>query len=908
MDVVNPILGIVLPLLDCVVKHAQNMKDLKASRKSLEIAMGKLKDISEDVKRQVELLEEQQMTRRKQVQNWLRQVEVIETQVNEILEKCDEDVQKKCLGGCYPKNCCSRYKLGKRVQEKLKVVDQLTNEGHFDVVADMLPRGRGDERPMEEIVGLGSMFEKVLRWMNDEQVKIIGIYGMGGAGKTTLLKKINNEFLKTGHGVDLIIWVVVSKQSNVEKIQEAICDQLKLPHDVWKNKGEDEKAIEIFRILRNKKFVLLLDDIWMRLDLLKVGVPPPDVQNTSKIVFTTRSEDVCGHMEADKKIKVECLSREEALALFRKKAGNSTLNSHPDITKLAEMVAKECRGLPLALITVGRAMAGRNDPRDWERAVSKLRKDPSKFVGMDEDVFHVLKFSYDRLDDDVIKSCFIYCCIYPEDYDIANDDLINHWIGERILDEFDDIYEARNQGHEIIGSLKRLCLLETGNSQEHVKMHDVIRDMALWIGCGSSGKKDKILVLERAGLIEAQGVTPWKEAERISMWGSSIGDLFEKPSCPNLLTFFVRHTTLGKFPTGFFQFMPAIRVLDLSSNFQLIELPVGIDKLVMLQYLNLSNSRIRELPVGLKNLKKMRYLLMNATYRMEIIPRQVISSLSELRVFSISGRDSSSDIILENNVLSGGRKALFEELECLEHLNDISITVFDNLSLQKIQSSHKIQKCISYLCIERCEGLTSLRLLSSSLQGMKHLERLDMNYCEMVSLEIYTELEGTQGSVLDTFRISEFIRGDYFHNLRDVYIAYCDNLLDLTWLIYAPTLQLLDVAHCEAMEEIVHHHRSREVPEIENSSCIFSRLAKISLIKLPRVKRIYPRALPFPSLMEVRVGSCARLRELPFDSNSAKNSLKEIRGAAWWWNSLQWEDETIEPIFRSYFVEEGFIW
>ncbi|CAK9174644.1 unnamed protein product [Ilex paraguariensis] len=498
--------------------------------------------------------------------------------------------------------------------------------------------------------------------------------------------------------------------------------------------------------------------------ILRNSVKPREFPKLSQVCVDGQweLEDVCGHMEADKKIKVECLSREEALALFRKKAGNNTPNSHPDITKLAEMVAKECRGLPLALITVGRAMAGRNDPRGWERAVSKLRKDPSKFVGMDEDVFHVQKFSYDRLDDDVIKSCFIYCCIYPEDYDIATDDLINHGIGERILDEFDDIYEARNQGHEIIGNLKGLCLLETGDTQEH----DVIRDMALWIGCGSSGKKDKILVLRRAGLIEAHGVTPWKEAERISMWGSSIGDFFEKPSCPNILTFFVRHTTLGKFPTGFFQFMPAIRVLDLSSNFQLIELPVGIDKMVMLQYLNLSNTRIRELLVGLKNLKKMRYLLLNATYGMEIIPRQVISSLSELRVFSISGRDSSSDIILENNVLSGGRKALLEELECLEHLNDISITVFDNLSVQKIQSSHNIQKCISYLCLERCEGLTSLRLSSSSLQGMKHLERLDMNYCEMVSLKIYIELEGTLGSVLDTFYISELIKDDYFHNLR----------------------------------------------------------------------------------------------------------------------------------------------
>ncbi|KAI3463356.1 hypothetical protein Pfo_020019 [Paulownia fortunei] len=729
---------------------------------------------------------------------------------------------------------------------------------------------------------------------------------MGGVGKTTLLKKINNKFVKTNYGFDLAIWIVISKQSSVEKVQEAICEKLKLPESSWKNKSEDEKAVQIFRILRLKKFVVMLDDIWKRVDLVKVGVPTSDDQRMSKVIFTTRYEDMCGYMEADKKIKIECLAREEALTLFKKKVGISALSAHPSIPKLAGVVAEECKGLPLALITVGRAMTSKNDPRDWDRAITKLKKNPSRIMGMDDDVFHVLKFSYDSLHDDAIKSCFIYCCIYPEDHEILIDDLLELWIGEGLLDEFDDIHEARDQGREIIGGLKAASLLENGKSEEYVKMHDVIRDMALWISSGSKPNTKGYLVLDHVGLLEVHLVTSSVEAERISLWGSSIRSITEIPSCPNVLTFLVRHTAIRMLPSGFLQFMPVIKVLDLSFNFHLAELPSGIGKLVELQFLNLSNTRIKELPVELKNLTKMKYLLLNATYRLEVIPRQVISSFSLLRVFRISGSgDSASNDAVENNVLSGGRRYLLEELECLQHINDISITLFDASSVQKLQYSRKIQNCLSSLCFERCEGLTSLELSSSSVERMRHLERLDIYYCELEQLIIYSEPEHSHD--FDISPEPGFMAGGYFHNLRSVYIAYCDNLLDLTWLIYAPTLELLDIAHCASMVEIVEDPPSL-VAGVESDLSIFPRLKKIRLINVPSLRSIYPHPLPFPSLVEIRVGSCQSLRRLPFDASSAKGTLKEIRGALWWWARLQWDDETLEPLFRSYYVPEGPIW
>lgn len=67
---------------------------------------------------------------------------------------------------------------------------------------------------------------------------------------------------------------------------------------IWNMKGEYDRAVEILISLRRKKFVLLLDDVWERLDLSQIGVSLSDCQNGSKIVFTTHSEEVCDHMEA----------------------------------------------------------------------------------------------------------------------------------------------------------------------------------------------------------------------------------------------------------------------------------------------------------------------------------------------------------------------------------------------------------------------------------------------------------------------------------------------------------------------------------------------------------------------------------------------------------------------------------
>ncbi|KAI9099635.1 hypothetical protein K1719_024640 [Acacia pycnantha] len=851
--------------------------NLEGNLTLLETEWKKLQDKKKDVEEYLEVEENTgEIQRSRQVSDWLESLESVQKEITVIQVRRNKQIEKKCLSIYCPKYCISSYKLGKNVAEILGKVDGLETEWEKLIMA-FKRLHKSSEMPCGETVGLDLMIRKVLESIEDENVGIVGIYGMGGAGKTTLLKKINNELVKRSDFY--IVWVVVSKSLNLDKIMDDIRKSVGIGDEIWNRcSNQDGKAAKIYEALKKKKFVLLLDDIWDMLDLEKVGVPhPKETSFQSKVLLTTRFEDVCEKMKA-KKFKVEVLTEKQALELFCMKVGEETLKSNPVICNIAQEMARKCKGLPLALSVVGSAMAGVKRVDAWEHSINNLTHSSMAASNLETEVFSVLKFSYDRLPDETHKKCFLYCALYPEDDDIEEYDLIGKWMGEGFLDidGMKSVHDMHCHGGSIIEKLKLSCLLE---NVEHefsfrplVKMHDVMRDMALWIARDQDRNKKKIIVQEDARAISQANVENWEMVERISILNADESWIQIKSwtSLRTLLLEFNFNCAINGLQN--IQYASQLKALGLKS--EEIVSAEGIGGLNLLEYLSLEVSTLTnasDLWRELKNLKNLKFFhLFVYDDRGVIIPLGLVSNLHQLKVFRFHVAEVRDEKEEEEFV---------EELECSSNLEELWADITTESGLIKLLKLVKLQSCIYFLWLHDVGGQVNGPLLLATMSKMKHLHRLAL--CDLKNV--------IDLSVCGTCRLSA---------LQIVSIFYCDSIHHLTWLKYAPLLRELDVESCWSIEEVI---KGEIVLEEDEKDTIFPSLEVLTLDGLPNLRSIYERVLSFPSLRSIEVSDCENLKKLPFDSNSAKAKLRRIRGDQEWWDNLEWDDPGTKATFHSKF-------
>ena len=244
--------------------------------------------------------------------------------------------------------------------------------------------------------------EKIWTCLEMGEIQSIGVWGMGGIGKTTVVTHIHNRLLEKEDTFGLVFWVTVSKESSIHKLQDAIAGKINL--DFSKKEDEMTRSALLFEELqKKKKFVLILDDVWEVYAPREVGIPIG--VDGGKLIITTRSKDVCLRMGCKEIIKLEALSQEEASELFNKTLERyNVLNQKEE--EIAKNIIKECAGLPLAIVTTARSMSVVYDIAEWRNALNELREHvKGHTIDMENDVFKILEFSYNRLNNEKIREC-----------------------------------------------------------------------------------------------------------------------------------------------------------------------------------------------------------------------------------------------------------------------------------------------------------------------------------------------------------------------------------------------------------------------------------------------------------------------------------------------------------------------
>ncbi|KAF8409496.1 hypothetical protein HHK36_005572 [Tetracentron sinense] len=953
--------GCVYPKINSLVKLQSNLDALKRDIKGLIDLKNSLKEelVSEGRNGKVATT---------QVNEWLREVEAIELTVNSIQAGTitnNENLRRCCL------HCSLRYRLSREVEEKLKEVERLLSAGNFPrgVVAVNPPPKVVEQIPGPSIEGQTTAsrnLARVLDLLKDDGVRSFGIWGMGGVGKTTLVKTLNNNLENTSLAqlFSLVLWVTVSKDLDLKRIQASIAERLKLPiiEDVQR------MAIKLLETLKKeRKFLLILDDIWTRIDLDEVGIPRPDVHLGSKIILTSRSLDVCREMKTDQQLKVEVLSYEESWAMFCGNAGE--VADGENIKPLAEAITRECRGLPLAIITVGRAMRGKTMVELWKNALSALRRSVPDIKGIEKEVFRPLKWSYDSLEGQNTKPCFLYCSLFPEDFSIKVSELIQYWVAEGLLDEHQNFEESFNRGRALIESLIDSCLLEHGAEAGSVKMHDVVRDVAIWIASSEQGSES--LVRSGMGLSQIpEGVT-WKSLKRISFMKNKITSLPDSVvECSEVSTLLLQdNDPLETFPERFLQGFQALGVLNLSGTrikslplslvqldelralllgdcFYLKEFP-PLGGLRKLKVLDLNRTRIRELPHGIEELSNLRQLNLFGTHKLEAIRPATLSRLSGLEVLDmtssayklgVQGKEKEGQVTWEDLGFLQHLVVLYVRLDNIPNLPLGYSSLLQRLLRFHIELSHPDNVCYvhgpsyklderkisilgpmnvseaklegllysaSDLVLIKCTGMSKMceNLARNTNVGFTGLKSLTINGCD--SLAPMTGNAYAGQDILPNLEELTLYDLEFLESISELtgQLGLRFSRLRFMKVTYCPRLMYLIPGNlCQKLEKLEEIKLSRcdSLSSLFHDSIVDNAIPNLRILELEKLKSFCRWQMSWPCLEQIKVENCPLLRKLPLSTQSA-NALREISGELDWWNLLEWDDDHSKSSLQQYF-------
>ncbi|XP_034678821.1 probable disease resistance protein At5g47250 [Vitis riparia] len=205
---------------------------------------------------------------------------------------------------------------------------------------------------------------------------------------------------------------------------------------------------------KKKKFVLIFDDVWEVYAPREVGIPIE--VDGGKLIITTRSKDVCLKIGCKEIIKVEPLYEEEAWELFNKTLERYNALSQKE-EEIVKDIVKECASLPLAIVTTARSMSVVYDIVEWRNALNELREHvKGHTIDMENDVFKILEFSYNLLNDEKLQECLLYCALFPEDYEIRRVSLIKYWIPKGLVEEMGSRQAERDKRHAILNKLENV--------------------------------------------------------------------------------------------------------------------------------------------------------------------------------------------------------------------------------------------------------------------------------------------------------------------------------------------------------------------------------------------------------------------------------------------------------------------
>ncbi|KAJ6753502.1 hypothetical protein OIU79_026350 [Salix purpurea] len=525
-----------------------------------------------------------------------------------------------------------------------------------------------------------------------------------------------------------------------------------------------------------------------------------------------------------------------------------------NLNTVAKKVARECQGLPIALVIVGRALRDKSIV-EWEVASKQLKN--SRFQHME----------------------------LIEDYDIPIEDLTRYTIGYGLHQDVESIEDVRKQVYVAIKTLKDCCMLLGTGTEEKVKMHDLVRDVAIQI---ASSKEHGFMVKAGTGLKEwPMSNKSFEGCTTISLMGNELAELPEGLVCPQLKVLLLELHHDVNVPERFFEGMKEIEVLSLTGgclSLQSLEFSRNLQSLLLidcecndliwlrkLQRLKILGfielSSFKELPDEIGELKDLRLLDVTSCSSLGRIPVNLIGRLKKLEELLI-GDDSFKgwDAIECDSI--GGTNASLTELNSLSHLAVLSLNI---PSVEYIPRDFVFPRLLKYDIVlgEGCsvtEYPTSTTLCLSEISAASLNAKTFEQLFPTVSKICFSNVEGLENIALSCDQMTSHDHGsqkNFLKRLEDVVVHECRDIRTLFPAKLRQALKNLtsvEIKNCESLEVVFELGEVGEGINKENE--LLSSLISFELKWLPELKCIWKgptRHVSLQSLVHLELQSLDKL-------------------------------------------------